>query len=205
MEKIDFKNLVNDNDRNMNLLKNYHQKEIQKCLTYVQARGVNKSSYEHLRKDLISMCFEREIRNEFVDFSNIETFCDAYIEKYQKGKNIAVLHYFASSLLVYFIFDLFFSNINEINIMTVFRSILTLSIISIFYYVLPHFALASNKNVKFIFLAFLFLTVIVTYGVLHIVDVTVFFVIPWWIRFSFTITFFVITTIFWNRFHSIFQ
>ena len=205
MLKNVLKDLINENNKNMKTLSECQQDEITKNVQYVRAKGISQYESELLRKDLISMYFEREIRNETVDFSDAKDFCDMFIDSCPEHKIeplLYTLYHFACSTLVFFIFDLLLSSAAQITVSTIFRDGLLLFFIVLSYFVLPRFSFQSNKIG--VFLGSIIILCILT-GVCVIlrrtVDAWVLLTMPLAVRSALQLTFFFAMVFLWRKYN----
>lgn len=197
--------LRKENDKNIKTLNEKQQEEINTNTQYVRAKGVSHYDSEMLRKDLISMYFERQIRNETFTLSDAKEFCDTFVEncpKYKIEPLLYILYHFAAVGLLYFAFDLFMYDITEIKISQLYRDSLFLAIIVLTYYVFPRFKLVSDtkRSFSYTFLILFPLTAFYVVIAKHTPSFVI-FTIPAGIRFSVQLLFFIIMYVIWNRFN----
>lgn len=204
------KNVLGDlrkkNNTNIKSLDEKHQLEINKCKQYVRSKGITLYEAEMFRKDLISMYFEREIRNEPIDMANTKAFCDNFINNCSRHKLepiLYTLYLFASTTLFYFIFDLLFSDASNVTTISIFRDSLTLIVIVLSYFILPRFTLTVTQKCSFINLSiflcvFIAIMAVVLYAFSKISLVLTF---PLWERFVFHCLFLIIMLGLWNKYN----
>lgn len=199
--KNKLKAIIIENNNHVKLLNEKQKDKINKSANYVRAKGISLYDSEVFRKDLIEMYFERSIRNETIDLSENQSFCDSFIKNCPKHKFeplLYILYCFSSATLLYIIFDLFFSNPDFITVFTIARDVITLFIILLSYFIMPRFALSSNQAP--IYAGVLLCILIFTPTFLYITqNVHSLFILPSWIRLIVHVLFFIIMTVLWKN------
>lgn len=204
------KNVLRDlrkkNKTNIKSLDEKHQLEINKCIQYVRSKGITLYETEMFRKDLISMYFEREIRNEPIDMANTKAFCDNFINNCSMHKLepiLYTLYLFASTTLFYFVFDLLFSDASNATTISIFRDSLTLIVIVLSYFILPRFTLTITQNhISINLLIFLCVFIAIMIVVLYIFSrIFIVLTFPLWERFAFHCLFFIIMLGLWDKYN----
>lgn len=198
--------LRKENDKNIKTLNEKQREEINTNTQYVRAKGVSHYDSEMLRKDLISMYFERQIRNESFTLSDAKEFCDTFVEncpKYKIEPLLYILYHFAGIGLGYLALDFSLAGSSDTTIAHVFRDILVIAFLVIAYYVFPRFKLTSTTKQMFAYTFLLLAPLTVFYTIAaRSISSYVIFTIPMGIRFGVQLLFFIIMYVVWNRFNS---
>ena len=191
--------LKNENNSNIKALTESHQNEINKCIQYTQSKGVRQYDCEILRKDLISMYFEHEIRDEAIDFSDSKHICDSFVDNAGKNSLLYILYHFSIASLFYMFFDILFSSATSINVIVLIRGAATLLILSGWKLILPNYALTSDKKYIYFYHLLLFSSIFILCMILNTFGNAILFVIPFWVRLSFNIMFFIVMFRCWGQ------
>lgn len=199
------KKLANENNIAIKDLTEYQQKEIDRIVKYVRAKGISLFDSEVFRKDLISLYFERSVRGETIDMSDTKNFCEAFIANCPKRKFeplIYTLYHFSLSSIIYCIAELINSYPNAITSITIFYYTVALAITVTTYFILPRFSITSSQSHSFA-------DTLVLLGLLSCIfvsrylrsNIIIIFAMPFWMRLIIHICFFIVMSVVWDRYN----